>query len=758
MTRALACLLLLTGCPRGGAVPDAGSPPVLVTLTATAIDTRVTVAESLLAACEMQISGEPLAEAMGRDLGAYSRDFIVPNLNFDKARESSGAWIDLAGFSTGIESYEYSKQAMNNVAFESGAGTSLAYGPLIPDAGLASRVQQFARASNALGRFVFPPDTYPAANASGNVNPFGIGTGDLNPLGWPGLWPTVHVFRSFAPDIAPSGKANLWCAVSSDDSPGASGAAGCADYECDATSLHLPNRDAQVEKVITPGADGYSGWKYALWVLNYLQVMHDSTEVLCAGVDDADLATVGFSGNQIVGVDEDGNPSAPGMYLGSSDVEGFQASMFLEQLNNRFEDWLMALSTADGKTLSGFASLDAAQAYDASAPLRWFPKEIAVTEAPGGRFPRPTYALRSADSALFDLLGMILNAATVATLVDEGNAGVGGAQTARVYFDGDPFVREDVERRTRALLHVALVNLDRLHRDPATGVLVDAVAMDGNVPTRGATVATTSVAYSIVALRTVRRALSAQLQLYSNNLPDRATTAAPEARALLLAQAELLHAKLTDAKGRAFTGWNVQTGRPVNETESLDAHAAAVRGLFAAYLATGDVKYRARAMAVFDRLEKVFYDAEARVYSEAPAPVDSVTYTPMRFALVQAALRETYLLVGARPGNEAFGLLLEDRIGRLNKLWLNGWDDRNGDRMVQFPQECVRVIDGLPRGGLQMAERTLTGEIGAIAENPVPIPRNPTSDREQDCVPELDDAQLPASLARALTLSITRSR
>ena len=27
-----------------------------------------------------------------------------------------------------------------------------------------------------------------------------------------------------------------------------------------------------------PGADGFSAWKYGLWVLNYLQVMHDSTE------------------------------------------------------------------------------------------------------------------------------------------------------------------------------------------------------------------------------------------------------------------------------------------------------------------------------------------------------------------------------------------------------------------------------------------------------------------------------------------------
>ena len=59
--------------------------------------------------------------------------------------------------------------------------------------------------------------------------------------------------------------------------------------------------------------------------------------------------------------------------------------------------------------------------------------------------------------------------------------------------------------------------------------------------------------------------------------------------------------------------------------------------------------------------------------------------------------------------------MLEERLGRLNKLVLNGWDDRNDDRMVEWPSECVNVVDRLPRGGLQMAERTLTGEIGVYS-------------------------------------------
>ena len=42
---------------------------------------------------------------------------------------------DLPGFSTAVESYEYSKQPMNNVSFESGAGPSLAYGAVMNPSG-----------------------------------------------------------------------------------------------------------------------------------------------------------------------------------------------------------------------------------------------------------------------------------------------------------------------------------------------------------------------------------------------------------------------------------------------------------------------------------------------------------------------------------------------------------------------------------------------------------------------------------------------
>lgn len=729
----VALAIALAGCGRHDAVAAHGR----VAITATVTRTRVVTREHMLAAGEMQISGEPLAEAMGRRLFNYSRYRVPGDLYFDPQMAMS--WIDLAGFSTAVESYEYSKQPMNNLMFESGAGTSLAYGPLVAPGGLAALVQKFAAASHALGRFVFPDK------------------------GWPGMWPTAHVFRSFDPTIDPTPDMKLKCVITSDDNPASAPGVTVtsADYECDASSLHLRDRTAQIDPTLTPGADGFATWKYGLWVLNYLQVMHDPLEGPVSSVDAASLSAVGHVGNQIRGTTKRGVITRPGTYVGSSDLEGFQAQMFIASVDNRAEDWIAHLTTTDGTTLSGFASSAAAIAYGYSDPLRWFPA-IHVAENRDGV---PAYTLASPASDLLDTVGLAMGYAEFYALTDRSNLEVGASPPAIAVFDGEPFVAAgegSLHDRALAIMRVALVDLDRLHTDPATGILVDHVTFTGAAPTRDHTLSTTSLAYTLLGMRTVLRSLAGQLALYSNNQPDTAISHTPldavplhypgnasltfseRLEQLVRTHAELLYAHLTDASGRAWPGWDV-SARAALPGDTLDAHAAAIRGLFAAYLATGDTRYRARAVAVFDRMDAVFFDRDARIYVTTPAPAPSVEYTPLRFVLVQSALRDMYELVARRPGGEARIAVLEDRIARLDKLVLDGWDDRDRNRIVDYPAECVQIVDGLPRGGLQAAERTLTGETGGAR------------DRDRDCVPEIDDAHLPAGLVDAITFYLGRS-
>jgi hypothetical protein len=133
-----------------------------------------------------------------------------------------------------------------------------------------------------------------------------------------------------------------------------------------------------------------------------------------------------------------------------------------------------------------------------------------------------------------------------------------------------------------------------------------------------------------------------------------------------------------------------------------------------------------------------------------------------------------YELVGVNTGNEALGSELLDRVARLNKLVLDGWDDRNQDEQVEWPSESVRYVSNytgpgsqypltvggqanvLVFGGLQMAERTLTGEVGSFLDVPMPgVPRIVTTDRQENCVPEVSAVGLPAALASSITFTLS---
>ncbi len=75
--------------------------------------------------------------------------------------------------------------------------------------------------------------------------------------------------------------------------------------------------------------------------------------------------------------------------------------------------------------------------------------------------------------------------------------------------------------------------------------------------------------------------------------------------------AELLYnSALTDSRlaARMTVGTSRYEHAVRYQNDTLDAHTAAIRGLFASYLATGDTKYRVRAIAVYQRMEAVFYD------------------------------------------------------------------------------------------------------------------------------------------------------
>jgi hypothetical protein len=744
-------------------------------LVVTAVDPTFVTEDHFIASLEMQLSGEPLAEAMGRDLRGYRRDYACqdktcqPSLYADPAvaRAATPDRIDLAGYSTAVESYEYSKQPMNNIAFESGAGTSLLFGPLLNP----TAVSGAAALSLARGWFLH------MASGSALGGNFIAPVGPDNPLGWKGLWPVLQPFSSWNPVISPTSSGR--CSLSSDDNQGMRGAVFSHDYECDYTTLHLRNRDAQIAKTIGPGPSGWTDWKEALWTLNYLQAMHGPKEGPIKKVPERQLVTVGVPGNLVQAW------LVPGAYLGSSNIEGFQAGNFIQILDNQAAQWLSSLTTTDGRALSGFRTTEEALMYGLRSPLRWFPASIAVEEKPDASgFPRPVaYRIGSPDSHLLDLAGILGAYASAYALTDWSNADVGGSQSAMAYFDGDPFPAQNqtprgaptLHDRALAMIRVAFTNIDRLHVDPRSGLPVDEVHLFRGRAVRGARLSADVAAYTLLALRTVRRSLDSLLTLYANTKPDTHGIPTPlddfpryhgapfgaRLDRLIDELANVFYDKLTTAAGEAYAGLDVAIGAPLGAGDSLDGHTAALRGLLIAYLATGATRYRDRALAVLSRLESAFYDPSARVYRSIAGDRSlAVTFTPRRFGLLQGALRDAYELIAALPGRAPLARQIEERLARLNKLVLNGWDDRDGDQMVQWPSECANVGTGpdgrlFGRGGLQMAERALSGDTGSVPEatkggegSAVVV------DREHDCVPEISAVMLPSALAASVTFTL----
>jgi hypothetical protein len=769
--------LLATSCSGTTPTDPPVEKPLSTKLAATTTATRFFTADHMLASIEMQISGEPFADLLGRDVGGYDRFSAQTDNYIDPVTGMLGS--DPLGFSLAIESYEYSKMSMNFLSFEAGAGLALQFGPVLNPKGeggdqaftlLLDRLQYLGKASRASGAkfgkdFVISP---PPANDP------------KNHYGWPGFWPVYAEFRSFDPAIAPKVGADEECSLAgATDEPIPPGTAQLfvGDYECDTNSLHLVDREKQVEKVLAPDALGYSAWKQVLWAINYWAAMHDIGQNPITVVPEGKLGEVGEPDNTVVGqfpspLDPTGKElvfGKDGTFLGGVSLEGWQGLVMIDELDNKSSLLLKGLTSADGKALQGFASVKDAIDYDYQSPLRWWPAAVAVSEKVVAKsdaeatkyFPEPvSFSIESGESRLQDLSALLGGYGTIFAITDEKNAELGGSQQFRATFDGKPFAADDqtpngeesLHDRSLGILKAALVNVDRIHFDADHAVLVDTATPTASGVTRGTKVSTVTTAYSILGLRTALRGLNASLTLYSNDTPDSLGAPIPLDQtklggapfsgplagriiALIRAQADFLASTLLDESGNAANGYDLATGKRDASPATLEAQAAAIRGLLEAYLSTSDETYRTRAVQAYAALESKFWMDDVGLYRTQAGESVTMKYTSLRFAALQGALRQYWKLVASKPGQEAESDKVLARVGTTMKRVVNGWNDVNKDGVVQ-PDECLGAR-------LQMAERALTGEMSVAADK---------GDRDHDCVPDIATAHLPAALAGEITI------
>ena len=171
--------------------------------------------------------------------------------------------VDPLSYSLAVESYEYSKQPMNNTSFESGAGLVAAVRPAAqPAPGHRRRRGGAARRSRpAVRRRRRTPAARRAPTSSSRRRP---SDNPLNVYGWPGFWPVFAEFASLRPDASrPSTNGNRLVLQLRRRLRRLGRRR--ADHRRLRVLLQLaqPARTAthQVEKILAPDALGYATWK-----------------------------------------------------------------------------------------------------------------------------------------------------------------------------------------------------------------------------------------------------------------------------------------------------------------------------------------------------------------------------------------------------------------------------------------------------------------------------------------------------------------
>ncbi|MFO0618868.1 MAG: hypothetical protein U0414_40140 [Polyangiaceae bacterium] len=740
----------------GGVTPAA--------LTAKLEDTQFVTSPAAHASLELRFAAD-LAPLLGRDPRRFDGFSATTDISSDPARGT----LDPLGFALVIEARQAADATTRALTLETGAGLSTQFAPLLNPTHvvgdpsvtlLRDRLASYAIAAHATG-MASPPDLVVVPAPADLVNPYGF----------PGIYPTFAEYTRFATALAPIGGADHACSIDRDP---AHTTPAVADYECDATTLSLVDH-AQAETFLAPEALGWSAWNQALFVASGIG-LHDVAEHSIVTVPGPDLPQVGVASNTVVGQYQDpADPTgqtlvagAPGTYFGVSALDGFQALAALHALDEKAALLLASLSTTDASTLDGIP-IAGALAYDYTSPLRWFPASVAVPATATATMTEEAHelvpdvsalAVGDARSRLADLSALIGAYATVYALTDASGA-LGGKAPLPALFDGAPFAPDDgapsgeasLHDRSLAILKIALVDLDRAHLDSASMALVDEATIANGAAKPGATLSAVTASDSIVALRTARRALDGSLSRAPSYAPDALGAAsaldgtsvagAPYAgtigaRIVDLArlQADAIRERLVGASGVVLNAYDVANNLPDLSTTSVLSQASGLRGLLEAYLLTGEDKYRLSAQAVYAALESKFWNADVRLYRTKLGEDDKMSYDPKTVAELLGALRVYRAVFAAAPGEEALAAELDERLLRVLKVVVNGWNDLDGDDQIDTG-ECLG-------GRLLMGERSRTGGLGIAADK---------GDRDHDCVPDVVSAKRPALLGAKLVLT-----
>ena len=584
-------------------------------------------AEQMLLANEINESGEPFAEALGYDLDEL--DPAILNAP------------DAISYTLGIENYEYSRYQLGTIISRSGMGLHLMWAPMIGKMA-AMEPDDFD------GMYTMAPNGFKEDDElMKNIMHFSMLTNQAPP-GNP--WPQFADFISGDPRLPLQIDAEKFA------------------WE-DFTTLRWDR--SKMDKVLNPAAMGQSLMKQYLWAQDMLSAFHNSADegIEADGVISPDLPnSPHFDPNNDV-------------FYGGDGLDGFIGHVLTAEAINKVLFLTNALAY-DGSSLGMIDLMN----YDPRNGIKYFPHKIQVTEGKiHPMLPPKTTSLTVIDtkSNLFDQASMLWGTLSFTNMMDPNNSSSSAHLAYKEVFDGDPFPAAmsqtgmpgpfDLMKGTSKAI---FQNLLAMHYNRKKHTFVDeASLMDGMVK-QGSEVTTKNAGYILVALK--------QFSEEFNGTPLREA-----ALKVIKRQADFLLSRLREGRGGLKSSYSLMNGRQ-SSNENVVAQAAAVRGLYAAYLATNRQRYLIGANAAYDYLIANYFVSDEDAF-RTEKNSNTAVYTPATFAVIAGAIREA-ALVGGYSESPAVYTRFFKKIA--NKMQLSegeptgeSGNDSDGDGIPFIPEQ-----------------------------------------------------------------------
>ena len=604
----------------------------------------------MLFANEINISGEPFAEALG-----YNLDDLDPFVSNSP---------DSISYAMGIESYEYSRYALGIIVARSGMGLHMMWAPMI---------QQMAmmEPSGFDGSMTGTPNGFKNDDELiKNIMHFSMLTNHMPPMH---PWPQFAEFESGDPHLPQ--------------------AIDAVNFDHDFQTLRWDR--SKMNKTLNLAAMGQTMMKQYLWASDMLSAFHDSLD---NGIDP----------DGIVSPDSIGSPHFNpnnNIFFGGDGLDGFIGHVLTAESINKGLFVINKLAFT-GDTLGAVNPAT----YDPTNGIQFFPHKIAVTETmvDSTMPPMPSgFSVTDASSNLWDQVSYLWATLNFMNMMNPMDSSDAAHLAYKDVFDGDPFPNAMSQTGIAGPFDlmmgsskVIFQNLMAMHYDMSSGSFVDISGLDASKnPTPGSVITTQNAAYLLVTFK--------QLAAQFANTP-----LGPMALGALNSQAAYLANTLQDVNGGFYNSYTIGSG-PDGNAKTAVAQAAAARGLYAAYEATANNAYLAAADAAYNFLISNFWIPSQHTFRSEENNNQAV-YSPEFFAIITGGLREGNLIGGHADAPIIYTRFVKKvanamQISEAGATGESG-SDSDADGIPFIPEQ----VDGLPPIFATEATLDLSTGIGSV--------------------------------------------